>query len=65
MEHMTVKAAATATDLGQFTAIAAAYTVDRQNEQIRGARSRRASPAGSGAASGFPCTGITAARHTT
>lgn len=35
MEHLTVEAVATATDLGEFTAIAATYTVDRQNEQIR------------------------------
>jgi HK97 family phage prohead protease len=41
MEHLTLKAAATTTDLGQFTAIAAAYTTDRDNEQIaRGAFAR-------------------------
>lgn len=34
MQHLTVKAVATATDLGWFSAVAAAYTVDRQNEQI-------------------------------
>lgn len=35
MEHVIVKAAATATtDLGEFTAIAAAYTVDRVNDRI-------------------------------
>jgi HK97 family phage prohead protease len=38
MEHLEVKAQATATEQGSFTAIAATYTVDRQREQIvRGA----------------------------
>jgi HK97 family phage prohead protease len=35
MEHMVKAATVTATDLGEFTAIAAAWTVDRQREQIR------------------------------
>jgi HK97 family phage prohead protease len=34
MEHLTVKAVATATDLGEFTAIAATYDIDRVKEQI-------------------------------
>ena len=34
MEHRTVKATTVATDLGQFTAVAAAWTVDRQGDQI-------------------------------
>jgi Escherichia/Staphylococcus phage prohead protease len=34
MQRIDVKATTVATDLGQFTAIAAAYTVDRQNERI-------------------------------
>ena len=34
MNHVTVKAAAVATDLGEFTAVAAAWTVDRQGDQI-------------------------------
>jgi HK97 family phage prohead protease len=34
MEHLTVKAVATATDLGEFAAIAAAYTVDRVKDRI-------------------------------
>jgi hypothetical protein len=36
VQRLAVKAAVTeATDLGQFSAIAAAYSVDRQNERIR------------------------------
>jgi HK97 family phage prohead protease len=36
VQHLAVKAAVTeTTDLGRFSAIAAAYSVDRQNEQIR------------------------------
>lgn len=34
MHHKTLQAKATATDLGEFSAIAAAYTVDRTNERI-------------------------------
>lgn len=34
MEHVTVKAATTATDRGEFTALAATYSIDRQREQI-------------------------------
>ncbi len=34
MQHKTLEAKATATDLGEFTAIAAAYSVDRANERI-------------------------------
>jgi HK97 family phage prohead protease len=34
MEHLTVKAVATATDLGEFTAIAATYDIDRVKDQI-------------------------------
>lgn len=34
MDHKTLEAKATATDQGEFTAIAAAYTVDRMNERI-------------------------------
>lgn len=34
MEHKTLDAKATATELGEFTAIAAAYSVDRGNERI-------------------------------
>jgi HK97 family phage prohead protease len=34
MEHLTVKAVATATDLGEFTAIAATYNIDRAKDQI-------------------------------
>lgn len=34
MKHLTLQAKATATDLGEFTAIAAAYSVDRGNERI-------------------------------
>ena len=34
MLHKQVRAASTATDLGEFTAIAAAYTRDRQDERI-------------------------------
>jgi HK97 family phage prohead protease len=34
MLHKTVEAKATATELGEFTALAAAYTVDRGNERI-------------------------------
>ena len=34
MQHLAVKAASTVTDLGEFSAIAAAYTVDRQRERI-------------------------------
>lgn len=34
MEHKTLDAKATATELGEFTAIAAAYSVDRDNERI-------------------------------
>lgn len=34
MEHLLLKAAATATDRGEFTAIAAAYTVDRVKDRI-------------------------------
>ncbi len=38
MQRMTIKTAATATDLGRFTAIAAAWTIDREGDQIvRGA----------------------------
>src|SRR3954468_3759778 len=32
--HKTLEAKATTTDLGEFTAIVAAYTVDRTNERI-------------------------------
>jgi HK97 family phage prohead protease len=35
LTHKTLTAKATATELGEFEAIAAAYTVDRQHEQIR------------------------------
>lgn len=35
MQHKTLDATTTATDQGAFTAIAAAYTVDRQKEQIK------------------------------
>lgn len=35
MNHKTIKAATTTTDQGSFTAIAATYSVDRGNEQIR------------------------------
>ena len=34
MQHLTIKAASTATDLGRFTAIAAAWSVDREGDQI-------------------------------
>ena len=34
MEHLTVKAVATATELGEFTAIAATYDIDRVKDQI-------------------------------
>lgn len=34
MDHKTLQAKAVATDQGEFTAIAAAYTVDRMNERI-------------------------------
>jgi len=34
MQHVTKAATTTATDLGEFTAIAAAYSVDRQGERI-------------------------------
>jgi HK97 family phage prohead protease len=34
MEHLTVKAVATATDLGEFSAIAATYDIDRVKDQI-------------------------------
>lgn len=38
VEHTTKAATVTATDQGEFTAIAATYSVDRQNDQIvRGA----------------------------
>jgi HK97 family phage prohead protease len=35
MLHKTLEATATAADLGEFSAIAATYTTDRQNERIR------------------------------
>ena len=35
MQHITIKAAATATDRGHFTAIAATWGVDRDGDQIR------------------------------
>ena len=35
MQHITIKAAATATDRGHFTAIAATWSVDRDGDQIR------------------------------
>ena len=35
MQHITLKAASTATDLGHFTAIAATWSVDRDGDQIR------------------------------
>ena len=35
MQHLTIKAAATATDRGHFTAIAATWALDRQGDQIR------------------------------
>lgn len=34
MKHLTLQAKATATDLGEFTAIAAAYSVDRAGDRI-------------------------------
>jgi HK97 family phage prohead protease len=34
MEHLTVKAVAKATDLGELTAIAATYDIDRAKDQI-------------------------------
>jgi uncharacterized protein len=34
VEHLTVKAVATATELGEFTAIAATYDIDRAKDQI-------------------------------
>ena len=34
MQRMTIKTAATTTDLGRFTAIAAAWTIDREGDQI-------------------------------
>lgn len=34
LEHKTIKAAATATDRGEFSALAATYSVDRVNERI-------------------------------
>lgn len=34
MDHKTLEAKATTTDVGEFTAIAAAYSVDRTNERI-------------------------------
>ena len=34
MQHLALKAASTATDRGEFSAIAAAYSVDRQRERI-------------------------------
>jgi HK97 family phage prohead protease len=34
MDHLTVKAATTATDQGSFRAVAAAWTIDRDNDQI-------------------------------
>lgn len=34
MEHKTLEAKATATDLGQFVALAATYSIDRGNERI-------------------------------
>jgi Escherichia/Staphylococcus phage prohead protease len=35
MQHLTIKAASTATDQGRFSAIAAAWSVDREGDQIR------------------------------
>ena len=41
MQHLAVKAASTATDRGEFSAIAAAYSVDRQRERIEPGAFRR------------------------
>ena len=41
MQHLTLKAASTATDLGEFSAIAASYSIDRQRERVQFGAFRR------------------------
>ena len=64
-EHVTKAAAATVTDRGEFTAIAAAWTVDRQKRAHRtAARSATPSSAGALAARRSRFTGTTRDRRT-
>jgi hypothetical protein len=61
LEHKTLKTKArTSTELGEFSAIAAAYSIDRDGDQIVRVRSGTRSSVGRPAANGSRCTGTTA-----
>lgn len=62
MQNLTKAATVTATDEGEFTAIAAAWSVDRVRDQI--VRGAFAATIKRWRASGFPFTGITRAQPT-